>query len=282
MNIGIRQNKSLEIKRERGIGAYTAVNAEGLWPAFENDLVILVHGFNNDRKSAQGVYDKLLSNYRNSGVPERYLKRIVPFFWPAYRDWVIKGASYSTMIGDTIAMSFKLAEYLNISFLNNRRLQITFIAHSLGCRLVLEAMTKILTPQIQNVKHTCLLAAAVPISLFGKPSGNLYPLTNTSLKFSGIASRADWTLATLFRLGGLLSADGTASRAVGFDGKPEHLWTDGCEHLRIGHTRYWGNMQVAQFVAGKINMPVARSIRRNDLFANEFSINTIGKREIGE
>jgi pimeloyl-ACP methyl ester carboxylesterase len=284
MNVGQRMPKALEMKREPGSAKFGAVKQVGEWGPMERDLVVLIHGFNNDRKSAQQIYNQLLEHYRSAGVPPHYLRRIVPFFWPAYRDWWIRGASYPQMINDTTLAAGKLADFLTKYFEGNRTTQVTFVAHSLGCMLVLEALLTLLKTnpkQGRHIKHACLMAAAVPVSALTKPTGALNGIMRFGLNFSGIASAGDWTLASIFRLGGLLSANRVSAPAVGFKGLPKELWTDDCEHLSIGHTQYWSSSRVAQIVAGKITMPVARALISRDFGTAQPALHRLKSRKIG-
>lgn len=285
MNVGKRSPVALEMKRDKAGNGFLPVEPDGDRTAYNRDMVILVHGFNNDRESAQQVYDNFLAHYRRGGVPERYLRRIVPFFWPAYRDWWPRAASYSVMIGDTIAAAAVLRNFLSLHFREYPRAQVTFVAHSLGCRLVLEALAGLISSNNEGrrqIRHSCLLAAAVPVNAFALPAGQLAGLLGSTLSFSGIASKGDLTLATLFRFGGWLSVDGTASPAVGYAGLPDALWTEPCEHLKIGHKQYWANSRVAEKVAGKIGIPVARNFAVNGFFTTERAVNRLSSRKIGQ
>jgi hypothetical protein len=140
-------------------------------------IVFVVHGYNNDQEEAEASYAILRKNLR--GVldlnPAR-LNHIWELYWPGYLPkgtllaWrkgpgnLISALSYSHQEGKTTELGRALAEHvLKIPRTeSNSGPEVIFIAHSLGCRVVLEALRFLVDTSVR-VLGICLMAAAVPV-----------------------------------------------------------------------------------------------------------------------
>ena len=235
-------------------------------------IVILVHGFNNNKRTAERYYREFIRNLRTissqtnaatiGGRPD-----FTGFFWPGDADlWVFSFISYPTEIPDAQNSARVLANFLSqVPGLQ----QISLIGHSLGCRLILEMLWCAAQGNVQRfpkVRFLLLAAAAVPVELV--ESGG---------RLRGGVVLADPVVVVLFSphdlvLRGAFPAGQTLAylmgyepriftSAVGLHGQPPNF---GAAHQQLdgaGHGDYWGSSTVAKDVITLLGAATPREIK---------------------
>lgn len=211
------------------------------------EMVVLVHGFNNDRAEAGEAYAGLRAQQRKQlGLADfgRFDASLADDFWPGDANWgVLDGLDflvYPAAVGiarDKVALP--LAEFL-------RRCVDTqiihFVAHSLGCRVVLEALAELARsgggPRVGKV---CLMAAAVPVEMVC-PGGRLAAGVDLAESVLVLYSPDDLVLTASFPPGQTLagSGEGLFPEAIGHAGNvPGNARSELVP--KAGHGDYWGH-----------------------------------------
>src|SRR4051794_18085965 len=128
--------------------------------------IFLVHGYHTAEDGARKMYDRFMEDF---GPHAQSIKDEVVFvFWPGDEAFPpISGLCYLWKIPKARSVGRQFADYL--STLRSPRdtpCEIILIAHSLGCRLVLETC-RALEQQEPPVRHRIrlVLMAAVPVAL---------------------------------------------------------------------------------------------------------------------
>ena len=210
-------------------------------------LVILIHGYQTSEEQAEGSYqgfaEKLRAATRDGGGS---LGSIWEFHWPG--DHPVKPISVATFEAK-IANARISGDLLARDWLSDRRGQrVVLVAHSLGCRVALEAVQSILDPRGSfdgaRVEAVFLLAAAVPVPLC-VPSETFSTSTAGTLEHV-FYSRNDRVLQLAFSAGEYLAGEG--GPAVGRHGEPLARW-HGLHDTGLGHGKYWSSKEVARRVA---------------------------------
>lgn len=136
--------------------------------------------------------------------------------------------------------------------------EVILVGHSLGCRVVLEAVRRIAIarerdqrPGGAHVSSVCLMAAAVPT---GECDGReaRYRRRSDEPKELVLYSGHDWVLRPGYGLAEWFY-DSKDGRAVGATGQPEKRWKDGSvgedpKDTKLGHTQYWKSKTSAKYV----------------------------------
>jgi predicted alpha/beta hydrolase family esterase len=258
-------------------------------------IILLIHGYNNDKEEAEQSYAALTLN-----LSDEYLRlgeKVWKFFWPSYVER-LTGASidqsisfstrYSTAgtesntalsvptyalqvlkareVGETLGRFLR-----QLQWTGGVPTEVVFIAHSLGCRVALEAINSILdgrNPATERwrVPCVCFMAAAVPTFMV-EENARLWPAATTAQSTYILHSRKDRVLRVLFppgqgaasllrqlqRLrgdepGSLTSAgdhsEGIIPEAVGRFGNPATTFLRRAE-TRLGHSQYWKHPSTA-------------------------------------
>jgi pimeloyl-ACP methyl ester carboxylesterase len=132
-------------------------------------LLILVHGYNNTTTQATQSFVKQIGLLKNYFRKSRYAPDAIAFFhWPG--NYGVRGLSlmgYPADIERAIDSADRLAGYL-ANFprpADPGAFKVTIIGHSLGCRLILEMLTRLPNELSPNVQVVSLMAPAVPIEL---------------------------------------------------------------------------------------------------------------------
>ncbi|SFU66851.1 alpha/beta hydrolase [Nitrosospira multiformis] len=214
-------------------------------PCTAHDLVVLVHGFNNHMGEASASY--LAFRDRQYPLAHETPPRLEGFlgdcFWPGDADWTslldkTDFFFYPTAVHRAPDAGRLLAEYL--SRLPDL-LQVHFVGHSLGCRVVLECIRKLKRgPQVGKV---ILMAAAVPTFMV-EQGGELAAALAKANSVLVLYSQADEVLHYSFPPGQTLAGkgEGVLPVALGRDGAPTA--TLGRVESRpienAGHSDYWG------------------------------------------
>ena len=210
-------------------------------------FVIFVHGYNVRRGAATSSYSEFRDHLEYCGARAKVLE----LHWPGDRNWgVISGACYPLKILTAKAAGAKLAEWIEGCPADAR---FTLIAHSLGCRLVLEAIDALRRSSgMTRITSVCLMAAAVPAKYIR--SDRLGPRPGEDTHWHILYSRGDHVLRWLFPIGEL---DTPFRYAVGLYGEPLENWRSasaGGSELYHGyhgesesdfydHGDYWGRKE---------------------------------------
>jgi esterase/lipase superfamily enzyme len=216
-------------------------------PRLPSDPVIFVHGYNVRQSTAQDAWETTISKLgqRLRSRPP-LLNRIGVFYWPGdlFANKWLATAAYSLQIPRAKASARELVAFL--PGVTDERDRISFVAHSLGCRVVLETLRLMRNePRLcDQVDRVLLMAAAVPEGLcraartYGEPSA--------PHREGLLWSRSDNVLRVAFRPGQFLARrlgreePVGSTKAVGLTGLPIGRW-DQAEETGLDHGAYWTN-----------------------------------------
>ncbi len=245
--------------------------AEGGWDIYPDaqfltsphgPIIFVVHGYNNDQEEAEASYAILRENLREIlGDNSTRLNHIWELYWPGYLPkgtllpWrkgpgnLVSALSYSYQEQKTTALGRVLADYIRKipGRERNSGPEVIFVAHSLGCRVVMETLHNVAELEQQAVAAPvrilgiCLMAAAVPVSAI-EPGGDLRSGTERSEKVYILYSPSDWVLHWAFRPGQFVAHLSTFPEAVGRFGNPFHgLFTvlENVVNTGLGHGDYY-------------------------------------------
>lgn len=222
-------------------------------------VLVLIHGYNNtedDADASYAAFDDVFDPRARAFWP------VAHFFWPGDKPWgALSRASYPMEIGAARDAARELATFLAaLTGPHGTRPSVAFVAHSLGCRLLLELL-HIATTSLQrlDVPVACLMAAAVPVTRVDV-NGALRAAAQSPRRAIVMHSPDDAVLKWAFRLGQLAAGEGFASRAVGRFGEPRRgLWAVSMP-TRHGHGDYWPSRDCADEVARQLGATPAREV----------------------
>ncbi|WP_353447386.1 alpha/beta hydrolase [Sphingomonas aerolata] len=277
---------------------YLLVNAD--------ELVLLIHGYNNDRDTALRSYYEFL---KNLGDPWR--KLAAGLFWPG--DGISSTGKQrqpgflSRMCG-TATYSWQpfraqqAANYLNELLMTTNRargniarllghtvrpLTLNIVAHSIGCRLTLELirlLQGLISSDQLRVRSVTLMAAAVPL-YHVEERGLLESALQTAETTRVLWSRADVTLKYWFRLGQSLERHVSrgfllsSRQALGRSGLslPPRV---NSEETQLNHSDYWKSSLAAKRVREDLNKRVGVSATSEPLVSRALPFRRLGERHI--
>ena len=274
---------SLRSQPERGGEPLTTVNdKDGL----ERDtawrhLLILVHGFNNAESVAEEKYDHYVDILRPFLEDSRIAPdAIAKLHWPGNAAVgpfpIFDFAGYPVDVGRALQSVGPLAVFLQrLMATRPSTRRISVVGHSLGCRLIVEAMNR-LAPGLR-LAVVSLMAAAVPVALAeaGQPLANALAAATKML----IAhSRADWVLFLAFPAGQALAAiagieQAAYVEAIGRNGNPVSFGAS-LPRPNNGHGDYWTDEYAAAMLLQTMDatlrvLPPAAALPRRALLPTE-------------
>jgi len=231
-------------------------------------LLVLVHGFNNAESEAEKKYDGYVDILR----PGLEKSRVTPdtvakFHWPGNEAVgpfpIFDFAGYPVDVERALESVGPLAAFLSrlIATRPAGRL-ISFVGHSLGCRLIVEAMCRLGAPGAAGppLAVVSLMAAAVPVALAqaGEP---LAPAPAAAAKMLKAYSRDDWVLWLAFPAGQSLAWTAGFERAVyveavGRNGNPPGFG-ESLSRKGNGHGDYW----IDEFAAAVLLVTMDATLR---------------------
>ncbi|HTB11830.1 MAG TPA: alpha/beta hydrolase [Bryobacteraceae bacterium] len=188
-------------------------------------LVLIVHGYNNDEDEAAHSYDILFESLRELVPNPDVLRSVWEVYWPGYvnisgkKRTALSAFSYPAQVRKAVRIGRALGSFLNSVAVGRESMEVLFVAHSLGCRVVLETIRNLSTANV-SVKAICLMAAAVPVTHVSS-AGALRPAADAAEKRYILHSPADTVLKRYFRAGQL---GDSWSEAVGRFGNPRSYW----------------------------------------------------------
>lgn len=237
-----------------------AAEPEG-WMHGAHHVVLLVHGYNNDRKEAERAFAFFLDHlpagpWRAGG-----------YQWPGDADlgpvqW-LDFLGYPAEIPDARAAAAELAGYLRELARANPALELTLVGHSLGCRLILEMLDRLRAPR-PAIRHVLLMAAAVPVKLVQR-GGRLQRAAMHARERLVLYSPDDLVLRFAFPPGQALARvlgheEEVYAAAVGLHGEPSDFASEPpLEACGNGHGDYWKDRDAADYLARKLGAAVARA-----------------------
>ena len=207
-------------------------------------LIIWIHGFNTNEHSAIDQWEKSYEQVCQISGRE-WLKGTVWFFWPgeATSNKYTSTPLYYPQVSVAENSGNLLAQYLFDVLQKNPKLQITLVAHSLGCRVALQAANRLLDLEGPQIWKILLFAAAVPVGLceperiYGKRLAKSEDI---------MWSESDSVLKRWFQSGQKLARllkegidPGIRKEAVGLVGGPDARWTREQEASGFKHGDYW-------------------------------------------
>jgi pimeloyl-ACP methyl ester carboxylesterase len=207
-------------------------------------LVILVHGYGTDEESATAAYENFIGNVeRGTGLARSIASTdFLGVHWPGHdRSAVISKLSFASRVYASEISGQLLAQV--VAGYPHR--EVYFVAHSLGCRAVLEALVVLnCISSVHELAGSILMAAAVPVDHCD--SRGVYSLERVGDSPQvALWSSRDVVLATVFRPGMRLARE-NASRAVGLTGGPRGRWHSTSEDIRLSHSAYWASPKSAE------------------------------------
>ena len=252
----------------------------------QSRVAVLVHGYNVDLCSACRSYDHFHGKFEKWPAANRW--SLIRFFWPGDAAWgPLRFAAYPFKP----EMAKKSAESLVAALRrfrgpDGKRTEVTFIGHSLGCRVVVEALQLLVDLEtsdqandLPRIREVCLMAAAVPERVLGK-KGDLRQACTRAKHTVVLFSPNDKVLRWAFPAGQaaayFLGEKSMYRRAVGLYGEPA-----GISHYRrrlftkpgkgAGHGDYWSSATAAEDVARYLGDAVRNEIPTQDLESHELT-----------
>lgn len=207
-------------------------------------VVVLVHGFNNHHGDGCDAYWNFTQN-QNARLPPGLPgidDLVAGLFWPGDAAWGVVDITdfliYPSAVGTAQPAGVRLAQHL--AGMPTLR-EVHFIGHSLGCRVILEAINHLRSlPRKPAVGKAVLMAAAVPVFKL-KPGGSLHRAFNHAGEMLVLYSPADLVLQGAFRAGQSLAKgpEGFLPTALGTHGEPDGSRNASEQVHGAGHSDYW-------------------------------------------
>jgi pimeloyl-ACP methyl ester carboxylesterase len=216
--------------------------------------LVLMHGFNNADSEAAGAYFGFRARQTEINEPRTPLDGYFgDAFWPgdvSWWGWLDKADAivYPIAVGTARRAANEVARLL---WRMPRLQSVSFVAHSLGSRVVMETLLLLRQRALPRVERVCLMAAAVPSEML-EPGGRFFDLLRQMqadrTRFYVLHSMQDVVLHGAFPLGQRFAgADEASSRALGRFG-PTPMMPGFGDTLRddtvegAGHGDYWGQV----------------------------------------
>jgi hypothetical protein len=227
-------------------------------------LILLVHGYNVSRPEAEPVYDDFAR--RMHALSPFIADDFCAVYWPGDTSVpIIRGAWYPWRIAQARGCAPLL-----LDFLEARRsgtecpVHFVIIAHSLGCRFVLETL-KLFSEQPDRRSFqidVILMAAAVPEHLL-RSGGVLQGARQGCGSARVLYSQADRILRFAFPIGQWVA--GEPGVAVGRNGEPTGYWNEVRQMHGYDHGDYWRLWEITWLIARWLGLsvmppPTARSV----------------------
>ncbi|MBY8977810.1 alpha/beta hydrolase [Rhodobacteraceae bacterium NNCM2] len=214
-------------------------------------IILMVHGFNTTRDEAQEGYEAFRLLVSRSAP--RLAERLCPVYWPG--DSSLRGSAYPWLVERSAECGARLADWLA-----GQEGEVTIIAHSLGCRMSLEALARLAGQPGGPSIRLFLMAAAVPVGLV-QNDARLERALSRAASVDVLHSSTDGVLAFWFRIGQSVTPGESEvfPEAVGLRGAPgEATWHRSSEMPGYEHATYWYGNRVANHLAYRLGASVAK------------------------
>ncbi len=229
---------------------------------FECDkLIILIHGFNVSQQDATDGFTAFLRQLQIQlgPGPSAELPPVWAFYWPGdHENRIASKATYFARVPVAQLAGQLLGELL--ARLSSKK-KVILIGHSLGCRVLLEALAHLADARETTrdvgaeVSFACLLAAAVPT---GRCAGDQEPYSLKVIPnvIYSLNSRNDYILRWFFPRGQRILGE-DKGEAVGLHGGPALRWVDP-RNTGLFHGSYWKKSKSVALVARMIEPALPR------------------------
>lgn len=264
---GLPREFELSVRVDGSSDVASAVrDPNGLAGSGSRHILLLVHGYNNSHDEAKASYQTFIGNIRDKLDDSRAAPdAIASFHWPG---------DESTVFGTTVGYPFdinhardaasRLATFLvGVAQRGPPSLRVTMVGHSMGCRLILEALgTLARARNAPGIELVGLMAAASPVD-FVKRTGRLFNTGNPPRRMLKFFSEQDMVLQIGFPLGQFLAyqyqiEDDNYDEAVGRHGHPDE-YGSGIQ-TQNGHSDYWKDQTIVAIMVRQIDATAPREI----------------------
>jgi pimeloyl-ACP methyl ester carboxylesterase len=264
MTIDLQQGLTVRTQIRGGLLARHVhpVGITGLQLEAAQRLVLLIHGYNTDLNEAKANYRTLLQNLTKDAETELYRTDLfLGFFWPGdLENRAASMGSYPWKVSTAIDAGKMLGIWLAQL---NANLQIVIIAHSLGCRVALEAISQLDAVTLDErtrfppiISGVSLMAAAVPVRMC-QPRGGQFGKGHKYTSEYVLFSPRDAALGFSF-FGQKMAGEGGWGPAVGFLGHPKKRWDPRRKNTWLSHGEYFQSETASDVVCSLLDYRVTR------------------------
>ena len=261
----------------------------------QSHVVMLVHGYNVDLCAACRSYTDFQRSFAKWPAARRW--PLVRVFWPGDAAWgPFKIAAYPFKPQTAKDSADRLVTVLRkLRGPRGRQVQVSLVGHSLGCRVVLEALDRLTrmaredpSASLPQIHAVCLMAAAVPVHEVDK-DGSLHETCKDAKHTLFLYSPDDLVLRFAFPLGQtgarLFGERNVYLRAVGLHGKPERFPTYRRRVFKqpgkgAGHGDYWSSRIAAEDVARYLGDAVAHRVPARTLERHALAERTLSRWQV--
>lgn len=236
------------------VASVVTLNPSGSQLDGNDQVLILIHGFDNSFTDAVNSYNTFLGHL-STDFPT-YFGQVAEFYWPGDSlIRIISVLSYPAQIQPAIDSAQRLSTYLwNLKGARNGPMEISFVGHSLGCRVVLELLALWTGGMPPNIRlGTVVLMAAAVLVKHVDQGGQLRAAATLADDEVVLCSKGDPVLHWAFPLGESVAREGFFPTAVGRFGGPNQTWGASLPMFDSGrpytHGSYWPGDESANAVA---------------------------------
>jgi hypothetical protein len=243
-------------------------------PPEQRRVILFVHGFNNDtddaRKSFAHFQDRLA--LWSEGAADD----VCWVYWAGDAAGplsILSPLIFPQSVGQALETGPRLATAIRaLRGPGKTPCEVALVGHSLGCRVILEALLDLQRERTDNIITLAfLMAAAVPVDrINGRFADVLHGPRRIPRRVVVLHSDEDAVLQMAFRLGHALGPDPAPfAEAVGLHGAPRASWDAHQYMLNYGHSSYWKDMPcgVESPVAGRLARELEAEFIRDDRMA---------------
>jgi pimeloyl-ACP methyl ester carboxylesterase len=214
--------------------------------------ILFVHGYNVEERSGQNSMAHLRSALIEGCA--RLEREILTVTWPGNASWLKGGpAAYFAKVPVAKGAGRLFGEHLAAEFRNGGGpRQLVIVAHSLGCRLTLEFLSKLnraTRPRRLKKVIAILMAPAVPVEL----QDLIEAARSNADELIILHSEDDKVLKRWFRLGQTVAREGRFPEAIGLAANPRNPpWSYHQRMHGYDHGDYWTGQQTADVIGEQL------------------------------